>query len=107
MKYYLLIILTTALVTYLIRALPLTIFKKEIKSKFLNDFFYYIPYTVLGAMTFPAILYSTRNIISAIVALLSACIAGFFKRGLLFTAVVAAVMVYITEIILSMMGVTL
>ncbi len=107
MKYYLLIILTTALVTYLIRALPLTIFKKEIKSKFLNDFFYYIPYTVLGAMTFPAILYSTRNIISAIVALLSSCIAGFFKKGLLFTAVVAAVMVYITEIILEFCGVTL
>ena len=107
MKYYLLIILTTALVTYLIRAIPLTIFHKEINSKFLNDFFYYIPYTVLGAMTFPAILYSTRNIISAIIALLSACIAGFFKKGLLFTAVVSAVMVYITEIILDFSGVIL
>ena len=104
MKYYLLIILTTALVTYLIRAIPLTIFHKEIKSRFLKDFFYYIPYTVLGAMTFPAILYSTRSIISAIVALLSACIAGFFKKGLLFTALVSAVMVYIAELILEFTG---
>lgn len=106
-KYYLLIILTTALVTYLIRAIPLTIFSKEIKSQFLNDFFYYIPYTVLGAMTFPAILYATRSLISGAVALFAAGIAGFFKKGLLFTAVTAAVAVYMTELILEFMGVAL
>ena len=46
-------------VTYLIRMLPLTVFQKKIKNRFIRSFLYYIPYAVLGAMTFPAILYST------------------------------------------------
>ncbi|MBQ7793593.1 MAG: AzlD domain-containing protein [Clostridia bacterium] len=104
MKYYLGVLLTTAIVTYLIRALPLTIFRKEIKSRFLRDFFHYIPYAVLGAMTFPAILYSTRSIISAAAGFIVACLAAYFKRGLLQTALLAAAAVYITELILTMTG---
>lgn len=105
MKYYLSVLLVTAAVTYLIRALPLTVFRKEIKSRFLRDFFYYIPYAVLGAMTFPAILYATRSIISAAAGFAAACIAAFFKRGLLTTALLAAAAVYVTELILTMTGV--
>ncbi len=104
MSYYLGVLLTTAIVTYIIRALPLTIFKKEIKSRFLRDFFHYIPYAVLGAMTFPAILFSTRSIISGIAGLAAASVAAFCKRGLLTTALVAAAAVYITELILTMTG---
>ena len=104
MRYYLGVLFTTAVVTYIIRALPLTIFKREIKSQFLRDFFHYIPYAVLGAMTFPAILFSTRSIISAIAGLLSASAAAVFKRGLLTTALVAAAAVYISELILTSTG---
>ncbi len=104
MSYYLGVLLVTAIVTYFIRALPLTIFKKEIKSQFLRDFFHYIPYAVLGAMTFPAILFATRIIISGIAGLLVACIAAYFKRGLLSTALLAASAVYITELILTNVG---
>ena len=52
-------------VTYLIRMLPLTVFQKKIKNRFIRSFLYYIPYAVLGAMTFPAILYSTGSVYSA------------------------------------------
>ncbi len=100
MSYYIGVLLTTAIVTYIIRALPLTIFQREIKSQFLRDFFHYIPYAVLGAMTFPAILYSTRSIISGVAGLTAACIAAFFKRGLLTTALLAAAAVYVTELII-------
>ena len=54
-----------AIVTYIIRALPITLFRKEIKSKWLKSFLYYIPYAVLGAMTFPAIFFSTGSVFSA------------------------------------------
>lgn len=103
-KYYLLVIAVTATVTYLIRMLPLTVFRREIKSRFLRDFFYYIPYAVLGAMTFPAILYATRSIISAAVGLAAACVIAFFKKGLLPTALSAAAAVYICELIMTYMG---
>lgn len=49
-------------VTYLIRALPLVIFKGKITNRFVQSFLYYVPYAVLGAMTFPSILFSTGNL---------------------------------------------
>ena len=49
-------IFTMALTTYLIRVLPLTIFRKPIRSRFLRSFLHYVPYCCLTAMTFPAIL---------------------------------------------------
>ena len=43
-----------AVVTYLIRMLPLTAFRRPIKSPFIQSFLTYIPYAVLGDMPFPA-----------------------------------------------------
>lgn len=54
-------LLVMAGVTYLIRALPFVLVNKKIENRFLNSFLYYIPYTVLAAMTFPAILYGTNH----------------------------------------------
>ena len=65
-----------AIVTYIIRALPITLFRKEIKSKWLKSFLYYIPYAVLGAMTFPAIFFSTGSDWSVL------CLWPFSTRGL-------------------------
>ena len=49
-------IFVMAAVTYLIRMLPLTLIRKEIKSTYIKSFLYYVPYVTLAAMTFPAIL---------------------------------------------------
>ena len=51
----LLSILTAAVVTYLVRVLPLTLIRKPIRSRFLRSFLYYVPYVTLAVMTFPAI----------------------------------------------------
>ena len=48
-----------ALTTYLIRLLPMTLFRKPIRSRFLKSFLHYVPYACLTAMTFPGILTST------------------------------------------------
>jgi len=79
-----------AIVTYLIRMLPLTLFRSKIKSKFLRSFLKYIPYTVLSAMTFPAIFYSTGNVITATVGTVAALITAFFGLPLIVVAAAAA-----------------
>lgn len=80
-----------AIVTYLIRALPITLFRKEIKSEKLKSFLYYIPYAVLGSMTFPAIFQSTGSVASASLGLIGAMLMAFLDKGLMLTAVTAVV----------------
>ena len=48
-------LLVMAGVTYLIRMLPLAAIRGRVRSVFLQSFLYYVPYAVLGAMTFPAV----------------------------------------------------
>ena len=86
-----------AAVTYLIRMLPFVVFRKPIQNRFVRSFLYYVPYAVLGAMTFPAILYSTSNLISAAVGLAVSVILAWLGRGLLTVAVSACIAVYLTE----------
>ena len=92
-----------AAVTYLIRMLPFVVFRKPIKNRFVRSFLYYIPYAVLGAMTFPAILYSTSNIASAAIGLAVSVILAWFGRGLLTIAVSACVAVYLAEWIMVLL----
>ena len=79
-----------ALVTYLIRMIPFTLFRKEIKPVFFRSFLAYVPYAVLGAMTFPSIFFATSSLPSAIAGTVAALILAFFRRSLLTVAVGAA-----------------
>lgn len=94
-------ILTMAVVTYLIRVLPLTVFKKKIKSQFVLSFLYYVPYTCLTAMTVPAIFSSTSSVISASVGFIIAVVLGFVKKGLVTVAVSASLAVFLTDLLLT------
>lgn len=94
-------IATMALTTYLIRMLPLTIFRKPIKSRFLRSFLHYVPYCCLAAMTFPAILTSTASIISGAAALLVAVILAFRGKSLIVVSLSSSAAVLVTEWILS------
>ena len=80
-----------ALITYGIRFLPLGLFTKKITSPFIKSFLYYIPYAVLGAMTFPSILYSTGNIYFSLGGTLVAILLAYFEKSLL-TVAISAVM---------------
>ena len=94
-------ILAMALTTYLIRVLPMTLFRKPIRSRFVRSFLYYVPYACLSAMTFPAILSSTESIISGAAALVTAVILAFRGKSLIVVAVASGVVVFLTERILS------
>lgn len=87
-------------VTYLIRVIPFVLVNKKMESKFINSFLYYIPYTVLTAMTFPAILYATGNLISAMAGLLVAVLIAYKGKGLLTVAVGACLAVLAVELIM-------
>lgn len=88
-----------ALITYVIRVSPMIIFRKKIENVRIKSFLYYIPYTVLAAMTFPAIFSSTASSKGAIAGCLAAVILAYRKKGLLLVAVGAAVTVYVVSIL--------
>jgi branched-subunit amino acid transport protein len=90
-------ILVMALVTYLIRVIPLTVFRKKIENRYIKSFLYYVPYTCLTAMTFPAILYATANIWSALAGVIVAVILAFCNKSLVTVAAFACVAVFFVE----------
>lgn len=95
-------ILAMALTTYLIRVLPMTLFRKPIKSRFVRSFLHYVPYCCLTAMTFPAILSSTESVISGAAALITAVVLAFRGKSLILVAVSSSVAVLMVEWLLKL-----
>ena len=94
-------VLVMAVTTYLIRAIPLTLLKKPIKSRFLRSFLHYVPTACLTAMTFPAILSSTETMLSGAAALVIAVVLAYRGKSLLTVSVAASAAVMATEWILT------
>ena len=87
-------------VTYLIRVLPLLLIKKKIENRFIRSFLAYIPYTVLGAMTFPAIFHIAQSPVCGIVGAVTGVVLAVFGHGLCTVAAGTAAATYIIMIIL-------
>lgn len=87
-------------VTYLIRVLPFIVFRRKIENKYVRSFLAYIPYTVLGAMTFPAVLYATGSFVTAAAGVTAAFIAAYREKGLFTVAVCASLTAFLTEMVL-------
>ena len=92
-----------AFVTYLIRVIPLTVFRKKIENRYIQSFLYYVPYTCLTAMTFPAILYATESIWSALAGVAVAAALAFYNKSLLTVAAFACAAVFLTEQLLPVL----
>jgi branched-subunit amino acid transport protein len=93
-------ILGMALVTYLIRVLPLTLIRREIKNVTLRSFLYYVPYVTLAVMTFPAIIDATQSPIAGAVALVLGVVMAYFGMGLFPVAVACTLSVFVLELFL-------
>lgn len=93
-------VLVMAGVTYLIRMIPLAAVRGKVKSRFLRSFLYYVPYAVLGAMTFPDIFYSTGNLFSALAGTVVALVLGYFEKSLLTVAASACAAAYVVGLFL-------
>ena len=89
-----------AIVTYLIRMLPIVLLRREIESAFIRSFLYYVPYVTLAVMIFPAILTSTGHLVSAICGFAVATILAWFQRSLFIVALSACAVVFVSELFL-------
>ena len=87
--------------TYLIRAVPFAAVNKKIKNTFVSSFLYYIPYTVLAAMTFPAAVFATGNIYAASAGILVAILLAVKGKGLTLVAVVACSTAFLVDFIMG------
>jgi len=97
-------ILVMAVVTYLIRVLPMVLWRREIKSNYVKSFLYYVPYACLAAMTFPAILTATSSPISGLAGFLVATYMAFRRKSLIVVALWACAAVFLVERILTILG---
>ncbi len=87
-------------VTYLIRMVPFTLFRRKITSRFVRSLLYYLPYAVLSAMTIPAIFYATGNFATALVGTVIALVLAYLKLPLIVVALAAAAGALVTGLIL-------
>lgn len=93
-------IATMAIVTYLIRMLPITLLRKQIKNRFIRSFFYYVPYVTLAVMTFPAIIWATQSPWSGLAGFVAALIMAYRGNSLPTVALSASAAVFVAELIL-------
>lgn len=93
-------VLVMAIVTYLPRVLPVSMFQKEIKSKYIKSFLAYVPYAVLASLTFPAIFYSTGDEKTSIIGTVVALILAYFEQSLVVVALGAIAVVFLGGIFL-------
>lgn len=93
-------IFTAALVSFLIRVLPLTLIRKPITNTFIKSFLYYVPYVTLAVMTFPAIIEATQSPLAGIIALVVGVILSLVGAGLFPVACACCAIVFVAELIL-------
>ena len=90
-------VLLMAAASYLPRVVPIAVFRKKNRNPYVQSFLSYMPYAVLGAMTFPDILYSTSSMLSALAGLAVALLLSYFEKGLMPAALGATAAVFIVE----------
>lgn len=93
-------LLVVGLTTYAVRALPLTLLRKEIKNRTICSFLYYVPYVSLSVMTFPAILSATASLWSALAGLAAAVIIAWVDGNLFRVSIGACMAVFFVELFL-------
>lgn len=99
MKNFWAYVLVMFAVTYAVRVIPFLIFRKKIENRFVRSFLYYIPYTVLGAMTFPAVFYATNSLFTATAGVLVALILAYRGKGLFEVAVFASLTAFLVALL--------
>lgn len=97
---YFIYLLIVVLTTYLIRAIPFSLITKKVTNKYVKSFLYYIPYTVLAAMTLPAAFYVTGSVYSAIAGLIVALVVAIKKSNLTLVALASVLGALVVEIIM-------
>ena len=92
-------ILVMAVTTYLIRVIPLTLLRKEIKNRTFRSFLTYVPYVTLSVMTFPAILESTDEMWVSLIGFGAAIVMGYCKVSLFVVSMGCCLLVFLLQMV--------
>lgn len=84
--------------TYLIRVLPLTLIRRQIKNRTIRSFLYYVPYVTLAVMTFPAIINETASVWSGVLALIAGILLALKGADLMIVSISCCLTVFISGI---------
>lgn len=78
------LVIAMAIVTYIPRMLPLVLLQNISLPPYVNRFMEFIPYTALGALIFPGVLYSTgeNHLESAMIGCIVAVLLAHFRCNL-------------------------
>lgn len=102
-KTFIIYLVVMAGVTYLIRAVPFVMVNKKIENMYIKAFFNYIPYTVLAAMTVPAVFYSTGNTVTAVLGFITALVLAYMRKSLIVVALSASAAVFAGSLIMGIL----
>ena len=92
-------ILVAAGVSLLVRTLPLTLIRRQIRNRFLRSFLFYVPYVTLAVMTFPAMIDAAGNPAAGIAALVVGAVAAWLGAGLFPVAVLTCSTVFAADLL--------
>ena len=86
-------------VTYLIRMIPFTLFRKKIQSPFFRSLLHYIPYAVLSAMTIPAIFTSTGSLPTSLAGTFVAVVLAYLGKPLIVVALAGSAAAFLAGLV--------
>ena len=96
--YLIISLIILSIVTYMPRVIPLII-NKQIESNYIKSVLYYMPYCVLGAMTFPAVFYSTENILFSIIGTIMGIFLAYKGKSLIQVAMGSVAVIYVMNML--------
>ena len=102
-KTFIIYLVVMAGVTYLIRAVPFVMVNNKIENMYIKAIFNYIPYTVLAAMTVPAVFYSTGNTVTAVLGFITALVLAYMRKSLIVVALSASAAVFAGSLIMGVL----
>ena len=93
-------LLVMSAVSFIIRVLPVTLIRKQIKNRFIRSVLFYLPYATLAVMTFPAILSISENPLCGAAAFAASLVTAWLTKNLFLSAVIGCAAAFLAILIL-------
>lgn len=93
-------LLVMAAVSFIIRVLPVTLIRQQIKNRFIRSLLFYLPYATLAVMTFPAILSISENPLCGVAAFAASLLTAWLTQNLFLSAVLGCAAAFLAILLL-------
>ncbi len=92
-------LLVMSVVSFIIRVLPVTLIRQQIKNRFIRSLLFYLPYATLAVMTFPAILSISENPLCGAAAFVASLLTAWFTKNLFLSALLGCAAAFLTAVV--------